>query len=644
MEIGYEEVVELLLDKGADVNLPNTKGETPLILAMKHYYIPNIVKLLLDKGAADPNISNRKKETPLILAINYNTAKIVKLLLDKGANIYIPNSEGETPLFLTFKNGNHEKIDLMLNRAISLGDFDLNSSDKDGNTLLHIAGRNNDIATFLKLIENGADMNVANNEGKTPLQYTNKPIRSELIQLLDNNADVNLPNIKGKTPLIYAINKCNHRLVKILLDKGADVNIPNSKGVTPLFIAAKRGNFKIVQLLINKSGALVNALDKDGNTLLHIAGRNNHIRLVFKLLENGADVNIANNKGKTPLQYMDPIYSQLFGNEHHVYELREYKGYQVPITIIPRGTLLFRAGGQPEGDFCGIPDGNRFCLNKNFEVFFYPYPGYWGGSFNIFVVEETLKIVNLIYPSYLSRDDTYNEDYDFLTSCVTAEPIFCGNLSGRWEEPCLSKEFLEANPDINGLIAIHDDDIDRMHIPGYEFLNNYSLFYQDIRGSKGIPEIILYPKQQRMLEEQNWSLEECSDTKNPNNYSYLLDGGRSYSVNDSIMELLLSPKGYKIKRDPGEIKHPFTQLKFDKMHVTIYNPLKMFVVWEYLPEEYKKDCVPLILDAKSKLSQFQRDINKLNKGLYETLFTTYKKYSTRGGKTKTKRKNKKTRK
>ena len=84
-------------------------------------------------------------------------------------------------------------------------------------------------------------------------------------------------------------------------------------------------------------------------------------------------------------------------------------------------------------------------------------------------------------------------------------------------------------------------------------------------------------------------------------------------------------------------------MEIDKhiIHVTIYSPLKMYVVWEYLEEKYKKDCIPIILDANSKLTQFQSDVNKLNEILYKRLFTTYDQFlalkmwkTGRGGKSK----------
>ena len=101
-------------------------------------------------------------------------------------------------------------------------------------------------------------------------------------------------------------------------------------------------------------------------------------------------------------------------------------------------------------------------MNKNHNVFFYPYPAYWSNHFKIFVVEKSLKIVNLIYPSYLSREVRLNKNskYDFIKSCDVTEKKFCEGLNGREIDPCLSEEFLKENPDIAGMIALHVFDLD----------------------------------------------------------------------------------------------------------------------------------------------------------------------------------------
>jgi hypothetical protein len=427
--------------------------------------------------------------------------------------------------------------------------------------------------------------------------------------------------LENEHKLLDAIKDKNTDIVMELIDKD-DFNVnfflPYGKYTSPLINAVKSGNDEIIKLLIEKGKA---------------------------------NMYIENRLGRAAVDYMDPSDYQQFGVEPSyqnklmsrftkkgVYELREYNGYYIPITIIPKGTVLFRSIiGFDENDFCGVKssedesDGETYCLHKNMNVYFYPYPAYYEEEFKIFVVERTLKIVNLIYPSYLSYRDMEgnNHKHEFMNNSNIVEPNFCSKYKGKSYDISFLIDFLRVNRDIAGYIGLVAMDTEG-HEDNYEYLNNYSLFHQDVTGKKGIPEIVLYPKQERMLEERIWNIEDC--LKEPNNFLHLFDSlDHTINTNEdreepNIMELLLSPEGYEVDRTSSN--KLFVQQEFDRLHVTIYNPLKLYVLWEYLPEEYKKDCVPLILDAKSKLTQFQSDINKLNEGLYKTNFLKF------GGKSK----------
>ena len=81
--VGHEEVVRLLLGKGADVNMADADGWTPIHWAAHRGHI-EVVRILLDRGA-DPNSEDGSKCTPLHWAAFYGHKKVVQLLLRRGA-------------------------------------------------------------------------------------------------------------------------------------------------------------------------------------------------------------------------------------------------------------------------------------------------------------------------------------------------------------------------------------------------------------------------------------------------------------------------------------------------------------------------------------------------------------------------------
>ena len=163
---------------------------------------------------------------------------------------------------------------------------------------------------FKILIENGADVNIKGNWGRTPLHLALKKGYTNLAKLLiEHGADVNATDNKGWTPLHYAAKNGHTECITTLNNLGVDVNAKCNDGWTPLHLASYYGYIEIAQLLIEKGanikllithGADVNAKTNDGNTPLHYAAANGHTEITQLLIEKGADVNAKNNEERTP--------------------------------------------------------------------------------------------------------------------------------------------------------------------------------------------------------------------------------------------------------------------------------------------------------------------------------------------------------
>lgn len=120
--------------------------------------------------------------------------------------------------------------------------------------------------------------------------------------LLENGADVDMKDNEGWTALIWASSTGRTGIVIELLKKGANVNAKSDFGISALHIASVNGRTEIVRELL-KNDADVNAKNNDGYTALMWASRFGHREIVRELLKNGADVNATANDGSTAFMW-----------------------------------------------------------------------------------------------------------------------------------------------------------------------------------------------------------------------------------------------------------------------------------------------------------------------------------------------------
>jgi len=123
--------------------------------------------------------------------------------------------------------------------------------DSLGQTALIAAVSHNAFDTVKLLLDQKANVNLADGSGWTPLIYAAYFGGSAelLTELLNHGADINGRNDRGATALFLASATGHEEQVKFLLSHGADINIASTAGYTPLRIAQLRGQGKIVALL-----------------------------------------------------------------------------------------------------------------------------------------------------------------------------------------------------------------------------------------------------------------------------------------------------------------------------------------------------------------------------------------------------------
>ena len=264
------ELVKLLIDRGADINAGGVAG-TPLIAAIQAHSF-EILDYLLEKGA-NVKVKNKEGMTPLMLiASSYNNkskevSEKVSSLIKAGASVNDNNNNGQTALMIAVNNRSSEVIRVLLENGA-----DPNVEDKNGSNILSYALSDPNI---LKLfLDKGANPNVIVNGQPLLHQAVYRNDATFQTLLAYKNTDVNIRNSNGDNILHVLAKAPNYaQKINLLLASSAAINAPNNQLETPLIKAVQSRNLAAVTIFVD-SKANLNARDALGRTALYYANQN----------------------------------------------------------------------------------------------------------------------------------------------------------------------------------------------------------------------------------------------------------------------------------------------------------------------------------------------------------------------------------
>ena len=163
-------------------------------------------------------------------------------LLRKGANINY-KLNGISLLYSVCYNQNVTNVKMLIDKGANV-----NIQNYLGSTPLHVACMDFNVNIVNILIENGANINIQNNEGQAPLHYTHGNYKLSNI-LIENGANVDIQTNTGLTPLMQAVYWDHYATTKLLLENGANLQLRNNMGRTVFNIALDYNRTKIFEIL-----------------------------------------------------------------------------------------------------------------------------------------------------------------------------------------------------------------------------------------------------------------------------------------------------------------------------------------------------------------------------------------------------------
>ena len=365
---GDAAIVQALVRAGAKADRRLPSGQTLLMLAARTGDAPTL-RVLLESGA-DPNAADPAMgETALMWAAAENHADAVRTLAAAGARVDARSAQmsfsrdkfgdGRSARFTVLPRGGWTALMYAARqdapdavRALVAAGATLDATDPDGTTALTLAVINSHYDLGIQLLDAGADPNVADVTGMTPLyaavdmhtldETPGRPaplpsggpgplemqqrllakgarpdaaLTRPLLERVHNNPDGGLGT--GATPLMRAARKGDLASMRVLLEHGAGVNVRTARGATPLaYLAGFGGQIRFSEYdthratdaefvegvkLVLARGAEIDAADETGQTALHVAVASRGLPVVAYLLERGARTDLTDAQGRTAL-------------------------------------------------------------------------------------------------------------------------------------------------------------------------------------------------------------------------------------------------------------------------------------------------------------------------------------------------------
>jgi len=263
-------VANLFLSKGIKYNIEvyllDVFSQTALVKSAKS---PKMFRVFtqFDRSRVSDNVSRSELVYALASIADNRQEKSLAIFLDHYKTIDFQGDKGETALIIKSRANQSKNAEVAI-------EF---------------------------LLNHGAGINIMDNKGNTAIstQFSFRSGGDVINILLASGADVNLENNLGVTPLMNAINRDAERVVYSLLKAGANPDLINTEGGNIFHVLAFRPRFFLVAKELMRTCININALDDNGETALIKAVKVKNKRFIELLDSYSADLSVVNLKGES---------------------------------------------------------------------------------------------------------------------------------------------------------------------------------------------------------------------------------------------------------------------------------------------------------------------------------------------------------